>query len=205
MKNYLIEIAGKKYAGYDTHWKEYEEQEHVLDIATGHDFSGEGFYLISDFGQSIDIRMVKGDRKYSEILLAKQLRDEGEVVGSVEIVVAQKNKINEQTSSVVFQSVGLKEYTRYSTISQTSTKHRLLIPYTKIFSRLIKRYGSKDCCGVMLLNKGNEVDILMYKGEEIIVAKSQKIFETDLDDEAFAALMREPIARLAQKNGIEIL
>tara|TARA_R110001583_G_scaffold131658_1_gene283434 strand:- start:19304 stop:20695 length:1392 start_codon:yes stop_codon:yes gene_type:complete len=202
MKKYLIEICGKKYIGFDQQWQQIETD--VFSAANSNYLNNEDFYLVTDFNYPINSREIQGDIKYSDVLLAKQLRDEGEVVGSVQIVTSEKYRLNTQTNFLFYQSVPLADYNKYINIANNTLSHRLLVPYAKIFPSLIRNHGDKVGCGVVLINKGEEFDLVIYNNGKIIASKNIRVYENELDDEALIHNLSDAISRVAASTQAKI-
>ncbi len=152
-KRCLLELHGCKYIIHNQSWTDVSRE---IDLSLDH-----VDYIISDFSSFPNFRQVRSPKKFSEIILERKLREEGEIIGESKIMVHYKDEVSPQNTDIFYTPVPLAHYTQHN--KKTSQVRQLQLSFC--FHRLLhlalrERAETETACAVIFAYH-NSIEILV--------------------------------------------
>lgn len=197
MKRIVLEIDGQSYTVRGRHWRATQLDWERISAP----FAAE--YVISDLGSMPQVREACGKRSYCEYVLARDLRDEGELTGNHVLVVDKKYVVGREQCRVLFHVTNAERHRLRLQVLEETNNAAVLLSFGKVLARLAEanRGGSKvvvamhhDVADVLLVRQGKVIDVHRVREASLPPAA---------DVAALADRLGSAIAQLERRVGSE--
>lgn len=170
-KRYLVELHGCKYIVYNNIWTE---------VTKKIDFSLEKIdAIISDFSAFPNFRQVRSPKKFSDIILEKKLREEGEITGESKIIVHHKGEISSQNTDVFYTPVPLNNYTQYPKKTNQIKQIQLLFCFHRLLYLLLEKNAKSENACAIIFAYNNSIEILVGNKNNIIAFERLEFYSDE--------------------------
>jgi hypothetical protein len=170
-KRYLVELHGCKYLIHNNKWKEVTKE---INFSLK-----EIDFIISDFSAFPNFRQVRSPKNFSDIILEKKLREEGEVTGDNKIIVHHSNEISPQNTDVFYTPVPLNNYTQYPKKTNQIKQIQLLFCFHRLLYLLLEQKAKSENTCAIIFAYHNSIEILVGNRHNIVAFERLEFYSAE--------------------------
>lgn len=121
-------------------------------------------YVITDHGSHPRFRQACGRKAYCEYVLAKDLRDEGELAGNAVLVVDAITQPSSQSCGIMFHVVDGQQHALRLDVVERGGRSTVLVSLGKVLAELLRSERCNACAYVVFHH--DVIDVLISRGGE---------------------------------------
>lgn len=121
-------------------------------------------YVVSDLGSQPRFRIACGRKAYCEYVLAKDLRDDGELAGHGVLVVDAMYQPSRQSCGILFHVVDGQQHALRLEAVERATRSAVLVSFGKVYAELLRTERCSACAYVVFHH--DVIDVLISRGGE---------------------------------------
>jgi len=148
--------------------------------------------IVTDYRGVPQLREVCGRSRYAASLLAKELRDEGEAVHGSVLLVADKRRIDERCSRLLYDVLDRPLYKRYTNMTEASAKSCLLHSLGAWYAAAARR--TPGCTLLVFLHHGTVDLAVAERGTIVAFRRVAGLLEEDGGDHGLDRLEEHVMA-----------
>src|SRR5690606_1773458 len=152
--------------------------------------------VVTDFRSVPQLREVCGRSRYAASLLAKELRDEGEAVHGSVLLVANRQRIDDRCTRLLYDVLDRPLYKRYANITEASSRPCVLHSLGAWYAAAARR--TSGCTLLMFLHHGTVDLAVAERGMIVAFRRVAGLLEDDPDGRVLDRL-EEHVTALQQQ------